>query len=294
MDLTIRGARILATFRLPLLGTVHLTQTVIISIFVLFFIAFLCFFFSFNLKTEPISRRQILAEWAVSALSNLVRTNMGPSFDRYLPLLASLFASSVVSNLVSLLGLWSPTADLMTELGWALVVFLLITYHKLRSSGFFGYFKNFFRPFFLLAPINMLAELFIPISLACRHFGNILSGTVITALIYAALTVASNWLLGGLSSNLFSPIILAVIGLFLLFFTRKKEKKFWFVLGCLLAFLGVAALLHGLGGVFATLPFLAVGLPALTSFYFDWFGGCVQAFIFCTLTTLFIKQAAET
>ena len=32
---------------------------------------------------------------------------------------------------------------------------------------------------------------------------------------------------------------------------------------------------------------------AIPSLYFDWFGGCIQAFIFCTLTTLFIKQAAD-
>ena len=39
-------------------------------------------------------------------------------------------------------------------------------------------------------------------------------------------------------------------------------------------------------------PWLTVGIPAIPSLYFDWFGGCIQAFIFCTLTTLFIKQAA--
>ena len=30
----------------------------------------------------------------------------------------------------------------------------------------------------------------------------------------------------------------------------------------------------------------------VTGLYFDWFGGCIQAFIFCTLTTIFIKRAA--
>ena len=35
-----------------------------------------------------------------------------------------------------------------------------------------------------------------------------------------------------------------------------------------------------------------IGIPAFTGLYFDWFGGCIQAFIFCTLTTIFIKRAA--
>ena len=53
--------------------------------------------------------------------------------------------------------------------------------------------------------------------------------------------------------------------------------------------LGIFAIITNLG---ATFPWLTVGIPAIPSLYFDWFGGCIQAFIFCTLTTLFIKQAA--
>ena len=53
--------------------------------------------------------------------------------------------------------------------------------------------------------------------------------------------------------------------------------------------LGVLAVFTNLG---VDYPWLTVGIPAIPSLYFDWFGGCIQAFIFCTLTTLFIKQAA--
>ena len=61
------------------------------------------------------------------------------------------------------------------------------------------------------------------------------------------------------------------------------------ILGIILGVLGVLALITMAGINF---PWLSIGIPALTSFYFDWFGGCIQAFIFCTLTTIFIKQAA--
>ena len=53
--------------------------------------------------------------------------------------------------------------------------------------------------------------------------------------------------------------------------------------------LGVLAILTCLG---VNYPWLTIGIPAIPSLYFDWFSGCIQAFIFCTLTTLFIKQAA--
>ena len=78
----------------------------------------------------------------------------------------------------------------------------------------------------------------------------------------------------------------------MIFFVKKKGKKKLFLFGIVFAVLGVLGLLTSFGGVFAKFPWLTVGLPAVTSFYFDWFTGCIQAFIFCTLTTIFIKQAA--
>ena len=245
MDISINGARILYTIEnIPLLGRINITQTVLVSWVVMGLITVVCIWLGSGLRVTNISRKQAVAELAVTALVKFVRGNMGTGFDRYIPLVGTIFITSIVSNLISVLGIWSPTADLMTELGWALVVFVLITYHKIRAAGFGGYLKGFLDPIFVMAPINIMAELFTPISMACRHFGNILSGTVINALLYGALTA----------------------------FSHK--------------------LLAGLGGFLAQIPWLAVGLPAVTGFYFDWFGGCIQAFIFCTLTTIFIKQAA--
>ena len=226
----------------------------------------------------------------VTALVNFVRGNMGTEFDHYIPLVGTIFITSVISNLISLLGIWSPTADLMTELAWALVVFVLITYHKIKSSGIVGYLKGFLDPIFVMAPINVMSECFTPISMACRHFGNILSGTVISALIYGALTAANNALFGALGSSMIVAVAVAVIGAALFLLGKKSGKKLPLVIGIIMAILGVLAVITNLG---ATFPWLTVGVPAIPSLYFDWFGGCIQAFIFCTLTTLFIKQAAD-
>lgn len=293
MEMSINGARILATFEnVPLLGTVHLTQTVVVSWLVMVIISALCIWLGSGLRVTNISRKQAVAEMAVTSLVNFVHGNMGTNFDRYIPLVGTIFVSSVVSNLISLLGLWSPTADLMTELGWALVVFVLITYHKIKSSGIGGYLKGFLDPIFVMAPINVMSELFTPISMACRHFGNILSGTVISALIYGALTAASHALLTALGGSVFGAVVCAVAAAALVSIGQMKGKKgmtvFGIILGVLLALSGLAHFLEPIG----VFPWLTVGIPAITSFYFDWFGGCIQAFIFCTLTTIFIKQAA--
>ncbi len=298
MDISINGAKILYTFTdVPLFGTVHITQTLVVSWLVMAIITVACVVLGSGLKVTNISRKQAVAETIYGALINFVHGNMGTGFDRYIPLVGAIFATSVVSNLISLLGIWSPTADLMTELGWALVVFVLITYHKIKSSGIGGYLKSYLDPIFVMAPINVISELFTPISMACRHFGNILSGTVISALIYAALATASYALFDLLGSNIVVAAAILIVGIVLVVRARKLKaaggKAKGKIPGIVLTVLGALALLAAItGGLAAKFPWLDIGIPAITSFYFDWFSGCIQAFIFCTLTTIFIKQAA--
>lgn len=293
MDISINGAKILYTFEnVPLFGKINITQTVLVSWLVMAIITGLCIWLGSGLKVRGISRKQAVAELAVTSLVKFVRDNMGEGFDRYIPLIGTIFVTSVVSNLISVLGFWSPSADLMTELGWAIVVFVLITYHKIKSAGLGGYFKGFLEPFFVMAPINILSELFTPVSMACRHFGNILSGTVISALVYGALTTLSYSLLGFIGRYWIMAVIVIALGVLLLVLGKKQRLTSRVIEGYVGIALGVLALLSNLGGFFTGVPWLAVGIPAITGFYFDWFGGCIQAFIFCTLTTIFIKQAA--
>ena len=290
MEVSINGARILHTFEnVPLLGSVQITQTLAVSWLIMVIITGLCIWLGSGLKVTNISRKQAVAEMGYNAIVNFVRGNMGPEFDRYIPLVCTIFVTSVISNLISLLGIWSPTADLMTELAWALVGFVLITYHKIKASGIVGYLRGFLDPIFILLPINVMSECFTPISMACRHFGNILSGTVISALIYAALTAASNALFGALGSSLVIAVIVTVLGLVPAVIGFRQKKKRLLIPGAVVAILGVLAILTNLGAAY---PWLTLGIPAIPSLYFDWFSGCIQAFIFCTLTTLFIKQAA--
>ena len=290
MEISITGAKFLATFEdVPVFGKVELTQTVAVSWLVLIIISALCIWLGSGLKVTNISRKQAVAEIAATSLLNFVRGNMGPEFDHYIPLIGTIFVTSVISNLISLFGIWSPTADLMTELAWALVVFVLITYHKIKSSGIGGYLKGFLDPIFVMAPINVMSECFTPISMACRHFGNILSGTVISALIYAALTAASHALFSAIGSNLFVALAITVLGVIPAVLGMRSKQKKLLIPGIIIAILGALGVLTNLGVFF---PWLTIGIPAIPSLYFDWFGGCIQAFIFCTLTTLFIKQAA--
>jgi len=224
MDVSINGARILGSITIPGLGSFPITQTLTAALLVMVIITAVLAWLATGLKVSGISRKQAVAEMLYTAIVNFVRGNMGPNFDIYIPLVFAIFASSVVSNLISLLGIWSPTADLMTELAWGLVVFVLITYHKIKASGIKEYLRSFLDPIPVLLPINIMSECFTPVSMACRHFGNILSGTVISALVYAALVAGNNALFGILGSSLYVAAIVAVVGV-ALFLVGKKLGK---------------------------------------------------------------------
>lgn len=218
MELDISGAKVLFTIptNIPILGDLQISETIVVSWLVMILITGLCIWLTRDLKVENISKRQAVAEMLVETANNFVIGNMGEKFRHMIPFVAALFGTSVVSNLISLVGLRSPTADLSTEAAWAVVVFVMITAQKIKTGGIGGYLKGFTEPIPVLTPFNILSELATPISMACRHFGNILSGVVINGLVYAALALASSALLGllpGFLGDLLSNIPILSVGL---------------------------------------------------------------------------------
>ena len=132
---------------IPILGDLKITETLIVSWIVMIIITGLCIFLTRDLRVENISKRQAFAEMLVEMGNNFVRNNTGGNkFDKLIPFVSALFATSVVSNLISLIGLRSPTADLSTEAAWAIVVFIMITSTKIKTNGFGGYLKGFTTP----------------------------------------------------------------------------------------------------------------------------------------------------
>jgi F-type H+-transporting ATPase subunit a len=150
-----------------------------------------------GLKVKAELKRQYLLEWCVETVKGIVKDNMGDFFSGYAPFVVSIIALSAFSSLLSLCGLFAPTSDINVVAGWAILVFILITYYKLKG-GLFNYLKGFTEPIFVMLPLNILGEIATPVSMAFRHYGNILSGSVIAVLIAAALQGLSNLVLGWL------------------------------------------------------------------------------------------------
>ena len=195
-EISISGARIFVTLDLPI-QDLPITESQINSWLVIFSLFWLCRYFTHGLTERANTKRQLIAEWIVETTDKLVRENMGEYFKGFSPFVAAIMGLSATSSLLSLIGLYPPTSDLNIVAGWALIVFILITYYKCKC-GFVHYVKSFGDPVPLLAPLNVISEVATPVSMAFRHYGNVLSGSVISVLIATALQGLSSLLLGWL------------------------------------------------------------------------------------------------
>ncbi len=157
----------------------------------------LCLYLTHGLTAKAVTKRQLVAEWIVEKCQDLVNENMGDYFSTWAPFVCAIIGLSAFSSLICLLGLFSPTGDVNITAGWAILVFFLIMHYKFRG-GFWNYFIGLFKPIPVFAPMNLIGEFATPLSMAFRHYGNILSGSVISALMATALGSLSRMLLGWL------------------------------------------------------------------------------------------------
>jgi F-type H+-transporting ATPase subunit a len=156
-----------------------------------------CLYMTHGLRVKAPSVRQHVAEWAVEKLDSMVKESMGEYFSAFPPFIGAVLLLSAFSSLMCLFGLFSPTSDINVVAGWAILVFGLLTHYKLKG-GFFNYLKGFTEPIFLMTPMNILGEVATPVSMAFRHYGNVMSGSVVSILVAVALQGLSNLLLGWL------------------------------------------------------------------------------------------------
>ena len=193
--LEISGAYIYCTIPLPF-QELPITESQVNSWLVMVSVLGLCLYLTHGLAPKAQTRRQLAAEWIVEKVDGLVRQNMGEYFKGFAPFIAAILALSAFSSLLSLIGLYPPTSDLNVVGGWALLVFFLITFYRFKA-GPVQYLKAFADPP-LLAPLNVISEVATPVSMAFRHYGNVLSGSIISALVATALQGLSAIVLGWL------------------------------------------------------------------------------------------------
>lgn len=192
----ISGALIYFTVPFPIQDLV-ISESQVNSWLVMITITFLCLYLTHGVAATPVTKRQLAAEWAIEQVDKLVNTNMGDYFKGFAPFVGGVMVLSVLSSLLGLLGLFAPTSDINVIAGWAILVFILITYYRAKC-GPLGYVKSLCEPVAPLAFLNVISEVATPVSMSFRHYGNILSGAVIGILVSTGLQGLSALLLGWL------------------------------------------------------------------------------------------------
>lgn len=238
----ITGARIFFTIPMPI-QDFPVTESQVNSALVLISILFLCLYLTHGITERIELKRQHFAELIVEKIDAMVIENMGEYFKGYSAFIIAIMALSGFSSLMSLFGLFPPTSDINIVAGWAILVFILITYYKLKCGPIY-YLKSFTEPVAFLAPINFISEFATPISMSFRHYGNVLSGSVISVLIATALAGLSNMVLGNL------PGFLKDIPLFQIGIPAVLSVYFDVFSGCLQAFIFAMLTMLNVSGAF--------------------------------------------
>jgi F-type H+-transporting ATPase subunit a len=149
----------------------------------------------------PISRWQNLLEIVVTYIREQIREITLQQPDRYLPFLGTLFLFIAVSNTLAIVpGYSPPTGSLSTTAALAICVFLAVPVYGITQHGFIGYLWHYSQPTVFMIPFHIINELSRTLSMAVRLFGNIMSGSMILAILLSI-------------TPLFVPIVMEVLGM---------------------------------------------------------------------------------
>lgn len=272
-------------FEIPLLGGIPITQTAVSSFVVMLILCTAGIFLGRNLQKRP-GKLQTLTEKMVTMLYNLVEETMGKHNSHWTPYIGALFLSSILGSLIGMTGiLRSTTSDLSTVIVWAVLTSILVWACTIRSVGFGKFLKGY------INPLNIVSDIAQPVSMAFRHFGNIMGGGVLISLLYSALATGSSALLRLIaSSGIAVAVVVLLLGSCLIFRGFQKKKLMGKIIGIVLALLGLCALLERFG-LLTGVPVLSLGIPGLLSLYFDVFSALVQALVFSLLTMVYVGSA---
>lgn len=139
--------------------------------------------------------------------------------EKYIPFIGTLFLYIVTSNVLGVLpGFDPPTASLSTATALAACVFVAVPVFGISTQGFGRYLRHYIQPSPLMLPFNIIGELSRTLALAVRLFGNVMSGSLIVAILlslspffFPVLMQAFGLLIGVIQAYVFAVLALVYI-----------------------------------------------------------------------------------
>lgn len=147
------------------------------------------------------SRWQNALEVIVELVRGQIRQVCPEGGDEYLPFVGTLFLFIAAANVLDVVPGWhAPTASLSTTAGLAIAVGVAVPVFGIQRHGFIGYFRHYLQPSWIMLPFHLLSETSRNLALAIRLFGNMMSGSMIVAVLLAIVP-------------LFVPVVMQALGL---------------------------------------------------------------------------------
>lgn len=160
-----------------------------------------------RLEMKPKGMQNFM-EWVMDFVKNIIKSNMDWKTGGNFHLLGiTLIMFIFIANLLGLPfaiywndELWwkSPTADATITLTLSAMVIGLTHYYAIKAKGLKEYGKDYFRPYFFMAPFKIIEDLANTLSLGLRLYGNIYAGEVLIALILKLSTVGAVGFIGAI------------------------------------------------------------------------------------------------
>ncbi len=181
---------------------ININATLVYSWLVIALLVFISWLFTRKLSAGiNLSRGQNALEAIVAFLQNQIAEVSQQNPDPYLAFIGSLFLFILTANVLTIIpGFEPPTGSLSTTAALAVSVFFAVPFFGIRQNGLRAYLLQYIKPNVIMLPFNIIGELSRTLSLAVRLFGNIMSGSVIVAILLAI-------------APLFLPIVMQAFGL---------------------------------------------------------------------------------
>lgn len=136
-----------------------------------------------SLDPKP-SRWQNLLEIVIIAINQQIKEIGLPQPEKYLGFLGTLFLFVAIASLFTIIPAYEPpTGSLSTTTALAICVFVAVPLFGIRAGGLRSYLQAYMQPTLIMLPFNIISELSRTLALAVRLFGNMMSGTMILAIL---------------------------------------------------------------------------------------------------------------
>ena len=130
------------------------------------------------------SRWQNLLEIVITGINKQIEEVGINQPQKYLGFLGTLFLFVAMASLFTIVpGFEPPTGSLSTTAALAICVFVAVPLFGIEESGLREYLRAYLKPTVIMLPFNIISELSRTLALAIRLFGNMMSGTMILAIL---------------------------------------------------------------------------------------------------------------